>query len=227
MTIMSSKGKTKIPKTVAGLLVLPLCLPPQKALPDSTATQIHYLYLRPDAPKTPNPDTPRSLFLANVPIDADETNLRSLFKELCGVIVERVEFEGDVGRRENVLASLGIVSGATTESAGPDSIVLDEAAGSGVLGKRKRREDKEVSQLQEDLRLPATWEQWLRKSGSGAVVVFVDAASMQRAFRECKKIVREGGVVEWSGADGLGEKRECFFTIGLYSIGVETADSWL
>src|SRR5215469_6321784 len=93
-TTMPPKTKPKIPQTIAGLLVLPLSLPPQKVLPNSTATQTHYLYLRPDAPKTPNPDTPRSLFLANVPVDADESSLRSLFKELCGSIVERVEFEG-------------------------------------------------------------------------------------------------------------------------------------
>ena len=207
---MPSKKKPKIPQTVAGLLVLPLSLHPQKALPNPTATQTHYLYLRPDAPKIPNPDTPRSLFVANVPVDADEASLRSLFKELCGSIVERVEFEGDQGRREDVLASLGIGSGDTAGRDGSDGVALGETAGGGVLGKRKRREDKEVTELADDLRLPATWGQWLKKSGSGAVVVFVDAASMQRAFRECKRVVGEGGVVEWSGAEGLGEKRECF-----------------
>jgi ribosomal RNA-processing protein 7 len=208
---MPPKTKPKIPQTIADLLVLPLSLPLQKALPNPTAT--HYLYLRPDAPKTPNPDTPRSLFLANVPVDADETNLRSLFKDLCGAIVERVDFEVDDGQRENVLVSLGIGSDTAAGKAGSSVVALGEPTGGGVLGKRKRREDKEMVELEEDLRLPATWGQWLRKSGSGAVVVFVDAASMQRAFRECRRVVREGGAVEWNGAEGLGEKRECSFHV--------------
>lgn len=108
-----------------------------------------------------------------------------------------------------MLASLGVGSANTAGRDGSDSV----APGDGVLGKRKRREDKEVAELADDLRLPATWGQWLKKSGSGAVVVFVDAASMQSAFRECKRVVREGGAVEWSGAEGLGEKRECVFPL--------------
>lgn len=212
-TTMPYKKKPKIPQTIAGLLVLPLSLPSQKALPNPTATQTHYLYLRPDAPKTPNADTPRSLFLANVPIDANEVNLRSLFRELCGAIVERVEFEGDEERREDVLTLLGIGSGAASGRADSDNIEPGKAVGGGVLGKRKRRQDKEVAEIEEDLRLPTTWGQRLRKSGSGAVVVFVDAASMQRAFRECGRIVKDGGAVEWSGAEGLGEKREYSFML--------------
>src|SRR6266480_1801566 len=130
---MPSKKKAKMPQTVAGLLVLPLSLHPQKALlPNPTATQTHYLYLRPDAPKIPNPDTPRSLFVANVPIDADEVSFRSLFKELCGSIVERVEFEADEGRSEDVLASLGIASDNTAGRDGSDSVALGETAGGGV-----------------------------------------------------------------------------------------------
>ena len=198
--------KLKFPQTIAGFLVLPLSLPPQKALPNPTTTQTHYLYLRPDAPKTPNPDTPRSLFLSNVPIDADEASLRSLFKELCGAIVDRVEFDEDDRLKEDVLASLGIDSSVAAGKTGSDG---ETAGGGGVLGKRKRREDKEVVGLEEDLRLPTTWGQWLKKSGSGAVVAFVDAASMQRAFRECRRVVREGRTVEWGGAEDLGEKRKC------------------
>ena len=137
--------------------------------------------------------------------------------------MERVEFEGNAGGREDVLASLGIGPGGAVgrgDSDGRDEGEAEAGAGAGgVLGKRKRREDREVAELEEDLRLPATWEQRLRKSGSSAVAVFVDAASMQKAFKECRRVVKGRVRVEWKSAEVLGEKREYFFQCWKDAIG--------
>ena len=49
----------------------------------------------------------------------------------------------------------------------------------------------------EPARLPRTWDRELCKSGSGAVVVFVDVASAELALRTVRKIRREGRQVGW------------------------------
>ena len=56
----------------------------------------HHLYLQQHAPRLPHPDTSRSLYAANLPVDATEGGVRALFAEqLGGARVERVEFEDD------------------------------------------------------------------------------------------------------------------------------------
>ncbi|KAK5256237.1 hypothetical protein LTR16_003724, partial [Cryomyces antarcticus] len=82
----------KVPLKVADYTVLPLAVPPLPTYPKQT---IHYLYLRQHNPKVADADTPRSLFLVNVPIDTTEAHIRSLFADqLGGARVEYAEFEG-------------------------------------------------------------------------------------------------------------------------------------
>jgi len=181
----------KIPRTVSDLLILPLQLPLQ---PSSQSLATHYLYIRPDAPPQPTPDTPRSLFLSNVPVDATEDRLRTLFRDLSGAVVDRVEFAS--GRApEDVLASLGLPAD-------------DAAASAAVLGKRKREEGEALRSAAGAMRLPAAWDCELRAGGSAAVVLFVDRAAQRRAWRACREAVKEGRSVEWSGGGlRLGEER--------------------
>jgi len=181
----------KIPRTVSDLLILPLQLPLQ---PSSQSLATHYLYIRPDAPPLPTPDTPRSLFLSNVPADATDDGVRKLFRDLSGAVVDSVAFSSGPAD-ENVLASLGLAA--------------DEAAESGaVLGKRKRGEGEQLRAAERAMRLPRAWDGALRRSGSAAVVCFVDAAARKRAWRACREAVREGRSVEWSGGGlRLGEER--------------------
>src|SRR5699024_6384979 len=54
---------------IAGYTVLPVQLPPTPAFPKPAT---HYLYLRPHEPRIPDPDSPRSLFIVNTPIDTTE-----------------------------------------------------------------------------------------------------------------------------------------------------------
>lgn len=72
-------------------IILPLELAPTKSLPDTPAT--HYLYLRRHQPRVPTPSDARTLFASNLPSDATESQLRTLFSTLGGGRVEHVTFE--------------------------------------------------------------------------------------------------------------------------------------
>ncbi|KAF2853386.1 hypothetical protein T440DRAFT_444172 [Plenodomus tracheiphilus IPT5] len=197
----------RVPKTVSDFLVLPLSLPSLPGLPASAQTAKHYLYIKPHTPSIPTADASRSLFIANIPIDADESSLRALFAGLGGgAMVERVEFdapipapalhkrwkgEGGGGRK----SSSGVVGGKDKEIAKKRKREIDEETlAEGVI------EDAESA-------LPRVWASEVKKSGSGAVVVFVDGKSCRGAFRGVKGVVKTGGEVAWRGGEGVGVAR--------------------
>jgi ribosomal RNA-processing protein 7 len=167
----------KVPQGLASFTILPINLPP---LPSYPTPAVHYLYLRPDAPPTPTVNTPRSLFLSNIPVDASENSLRAFFKQVGGARVERVEFEGDADRESEVLVKGERWSGH----------------------KRKRNETEEF----EIEGLPTTWDVKARKSGSSAVVVFVDKATAEAVLKECKRMRKKKETVEWRSTEEWGEK---------------------
>ena len=78
---MAPIQKHPVATTVNDFVVLPLRCP---ALPSFPKETTHHLYLRANTPKVPTVDTPRELFLVNVPIDATETHIRSLFADQLG-----------------------------------------------------------------------------------------------------------------------------------------------
>jgi ribosomal RNA-processing protein 7 len=175
--------------SLSSYTILQVSFPPQPAYPKSAT---HYIYLRPDAPKAPSPDTPRSLFLANIPIDSSEESLRALFKQIGGALVDRVEFEEDEGKSSTVL-----VKGQKWGK--------EQAAQS---SNRKRKRDEGLDEDKEKLALPATWEFKLRRSGSSAVVVFVDRATAEAVLKECVRMAKRKEKVEWRSTEELGEKRK-------------------
>ena len=67
----------------------------------------------------------------------------------------------------------------------------------------------------EDSALPSTWPSSLAKSGSGAVVVFVDKRSARGAWRSVCTAVKEGKEVVWRpGKDVVvGVQRESLLNI--------------
>ena len=74
-----------------------------KASLDSPSKTYHYLYLQPHSPRLPHPDTSRSLYAVNLPIDATEAGIRALFADqLGGWRVERVRFEDEVEEDDGV-----------------------------------------------------------------------------------------------------------------------------
>ena len=165
------KMKKESPE-IAGYAVLPLQLPPTPAFPKPAT---HYLYLRPHEPRIPDPDSPRSLFVVNVPIDSTETHLRHLFgKQLAAGRVETVHFEDVPTKKKHGHASA--------------------TQGSNISQSRKRKRltaDDLQNQLDE-IELPSTWDRQLQKSGSHAIVVFVDKPSMEASLKAAAKVAKKG-----------------------------------
>ncbi|EIT77369.1 ribosomal RNA-processing protein 7-domain-containing protein [Aspergillus flavus] len=172
---------------IAGYTVLPLRLPPAESKRAKPAT--HYLYLRPHEPRIPDADTPRSLFVVNVPIDTTELHLRHLFgSQLAAGRVERVHFEAVPTKKKG---------GMTTAH----SMVAN-------VSKSKKRKRVTVDELQnqlDDVALPSTWDRELQKSGAHAVVVFVDKPSMVASVKAAKKAgKRKDGEIVWG--EGLEDR---------------------
>lgn len=198
-----SKKQKSTPKTVSDFTVLPLTLPALPSLPTQYRDAKHYIYIKPHSPSVPTPTAEKSLFVANVPIDATESNLRALFAEqLGGSRVERVEFDSAV--------PAGLMhkrwKSAKTEEAG------EEGRGK----KRKRNDDEALAEgviEDEDSALPRIWNGELRTSGSGAVVVFVDKRSATGALKEAQRAVKEGRNVSWKTGEGLGVERTSLIPI--------------
>lgn len=192
----SKAPKRTVPTKTGEFTILPLTLPAQPGLPPACTNAKHYLYIRAHAPTNPTPDTDRSLFIANIPIDASESNIRRLFAEqLGGARVESVEFDS------------AIPAGAVRKRAREEPV-----AEKGKGRKRKRDEEIVAEGVVEDEEsaLPRIWLAPLRKSGGAAVVVFVDRESRRGALKEVQRAVREGVEVKWVGGEkGLvGVERE-------------------
>lgn len=162
------------PLEISGYTVLLLQFPTVPSFPvDAT----HFLYLRQHEPRIPDADSPRSLFLVNIPVDTTETHLRHLFSvQLSAGRVERVEFQ-DVPTKKRTAA-----------------FVAGRAPGS---KKRKRITADEIQNELEDLKLPPTWDRQVHKSGSHAIVVFVDKASMAVSLKAARKASKLGTKIVW------------------------------
>ncbi|KAA8612403.1 RRP7 multi-domain protein [Pyrenophora tritici-repentis] len=189
------------PKTVADFTILPLTLTALPGLLAHCNDAKHYIYVKPHSPSIPTASDERSLFITNVPMDATESNMRALFQEqLGGSMVERVDFDASVPAQPIHKRWKSSQPAATTEDA--------EQRGK----KRKRNDDAAViaEGVVEDAEsaLPQLWNREVRKSGSSAVVVFVDKKSARGALREVQKAVKEGKTVSWkSKGEGLGVER--------------------
>jgi ribosomal RNA-processing protein 7 len=174
-TIMApvQTSSSRIAASVNDYTVLPLSIPPTSSFPVATK---HYLYLRPNAPKIPTDNTPRELFVVNLPIDATETHLRALFATHGGgARVERVEFEGArTGKK---------VTAPVTSKSGK---------------KRKRGGDGEAKAVE----LPEMWDRSVGRSGNTCVVVFVDTAAAELALKEVKKVIKSAKEVVWGSEVG-------------------------
>ncbi|KAF2713599.1 hypothetical protein K504DRAFT_398935 [Pleomassaria siparia CBS 279.74] len=183
------------PTTVSDFTILPLTLPTAATLPSIYASAKHYLYIKPHAPSQPTASSERSLFIANIPFDAGETNIRALFAEqLGGSRVENVEFDSAVP----AIASIKRWKTA------------DKPAGGESRGKKRKRDEDIVAEgvvEDKESRLPQIWEHELRVSGGTAVIIFVDERSCKGAWKEIQKCIKEGRDVSWVEGEGLGLQR--------------------
>ena len=177
---------------IAGYTVLPVQLPPTPAFPKPAT---HYLYLRPHEPRIPDPDSPRSLFLVNVPIDATELHVRHLFaKQLSAGRVEKVHFEAVPTKKKH--------DKPTTQGS--------NVSKSSNSKKRKRVTADDLQSQLDDIELPSTWDRQLQKSGAHAIVVFVDRPSMEASLKAATKAAsskknNKGDGVVWGA--GIAEDR--------------------
>lgn len=180
-------SKPKVAATVNDFTVLSLRLPSQPSFPQSAT---HYLYLRANAPKVPTENTPREMFLVNVPVDATEQHIKHLFaNQLGGSRIESVAFEGArVGK--------GIAAPVAPVQQGR---------------KRKRGEEEEGASNEEAGRLPQVWDREVRRSGSSAIATFVDRESRDLALKEAKRASKSKTQIVWGdnvkGLPALGSAR--------------------
>jgi len=143
-------------------LVLPLSLPATSSgAPEAT----HILYLRRHQPRIPTPNDNRTLFVSNLPADATDIHLRTLFSSLGGGRVESVSF-GD-----SVPASVASTAVVTTNKKRKRTTTTpgDEAAPTAAVA--------EIN----------TWDRSLHRSGTNGLVVFVDNASCVGTLRAIDK----------------------------------------
>ncbi|KAF1349514.1 hypothetical protein EJ07DRAFT_169387 [Lizonia empirigonia] len=191
-------AKKKAPSTVADFAVLSLTLPILPGLPESHEDTQHYVYIKPHEPSAYTATAERSLFIANVPIDASESNIRALFAEqLGGARVESVDFDASVPARP-------LHKRWKQDRRG------DEDEGE-QRGKKRKRNDTEVVAEgvveDEESVLPALWGSEVRRSGSAAIVVFVDKRSARGALKEVQSAAKSGRTVSWKSGSGLGVER--------------------
>ena len=174
------------PLQVADYYVLPLVL---KQYTSFSTPATHYLYLRPHEPKILHPTTPRSLFLVNVPIDATEAHIRELFSAQLGLPKGRIE-DVQFGGTKRASTTLDVES------------TIGKASQHMNSKKRKRGADPDGQAQLLEADLPSTWDREIHKSGSDAVVVFVDRPSMEAALKAVKKARKSQKSIQWD--EGLG-----------------------
>lgn len=169
---------------VAGYTTLPLQLPPNPAFPVPTT---HYLYIRPHEPRIPDPDSARSLFLVNAPIDTTEVHLRHLFgTQLSAGRVSSVEFEDVPTKKPGVAAAT-------------------ESNLSHRPKKRKRVTADDLQSKLDDVAAPQTWNRQLHKSGAHVIVLFADKPSMEASLKAAVKAAKKGTTIVWG--EGLADSK--------------------
>jgi ribosomal RNA-processing protein 7 len=200
---VKAKKSTKTPKTVGDFTILPLTLPTLTGLTEQCSEAKHYIYVKPQEQNISTPDDDRSLFVANIPIDASDSNIRGLFQEqLGGSMVERVEFDASVPAEP------------MHKRWKSDQPRKDAAGGEQRGKKRKRTNADDAAVIAEgvvedaDSALPKLWPTGLRRSGSGAVVVFVDKKSARGALKEVQRAVKESRTIHWESGEVLGVERK-------------------
>ena len=177
---------TDIPLQIAGYTILAISLPPLPAFPQAAT---HYLYLKPHEPKIPTPTASRSLFLVNVPFDSTELHIKHLLSTQIGLPAGRikdVQFEGQ--RRK---------CGGLDKASGPETSQNNKSK------KRKRGSSAGTLEDMEGAALPSVWDRDLQIDRRTAVVLFVDRASMDAAFKAVKSMRKEQSEPVWGeGLEG-------------------------
>lgn len=163
-----------IARQVSGFTALPIQF---KSSPSFIVPVSHYIYLRPDEAKLPTAETPRSLFLVNIPITSTAEHFKHLFaSQLASGRVERVDFP---------------------DPTSPSRSLNKHVPPAKPSKKRKRTTAAELALELENASLPQTWDRAIQPSGSHAVVVFVDKPSMEASLKAARKAAKLGTAITW------------------------------
>lgn len=167
------------PATIGEFVALPVTFQ-SKALGKNVH---HYIYVKAYEPKIPDEESPRSLLLVNVPVTANEAQLRHLLTtQLEGGHVQNVYFAAPAGPVSTTSPSALIATTPTRTSQDSQS----------SLGKRKRQAQSsgEIATRLASKILPATVPSELHVTGSTAIAVFLDRTSREVTHRACKKLAK-------------------------------------
>lgn len=169
---------SKVPTTVGDFVALPVVLK-SKALGKDVK---HYLYIKAYDPKIPDEESPRSLFLVNIPVTTTEAQLRHLFTtQLSAGHVQNVCF----AEQDASSASPALI--ATTKTAAREPVKTQ------TLGKRKRSSQPTAEEIEASLteyQLPSTKPTQFHCTGSTAIVTFLDRTSRDLTLRACRRAAK-------------------------------------
>lgn len=172
-------SKSRTPSSLAGFVALPVVLQ-SKALGKDVK---HYIYIKAYEPKIPDEESPRALFLVNIPVTATEAQLRHLITtQIGGAHVQSVYFAGQDGASSTSSSSALI---ATTKGTPKEPAT--------TLGKRKRpaqESAEEISARLSTFSLPSTKPSSFHTTGSSAIAIFLDRPSRDLTLRACQKTAR-------------------------------------
>jgi ribosomal RNA-processing protein 7 len=154
-----------LPRFVSGFTVIPVAY----------AHSTHILYARAHLSKSQDTVYPegRTLFLVNIPVDATDREI-SLFFKSCGT-VERVVYNRDSSRETE--AEVETESSSSSSSSPSPSPSSEEPQ---PRSKKQRQPTESASPSV--VPLPSVPIRTLRKTGSIAHVVFLDASSLEKAL---------------------------------------------
>jgi len=119
----------------------------------------------------------RTLFLVNLPPDTTERELVVLFKH--SGTVEKVIFDFDVKELQN--------EASDSENEDEDMAHDPETNGTEEQPRKRRKIQKENSEIPTVIPLPSRPLRKLRKTGSSAYVIFLDSSSLDRALASTSK----------------------------------------
>lgn len=175
---VNHEAMVKTPREVGGCIALPLKLSKTDAFPTGAT---HYLYLRPHDPQVPDEETPRSLFLVNIPTSATAQSLKYLIStQLEGGRVEKIHFAPD-------------------DASGKAVPVASKSS-----RKRKRMSAEEIEAGLDSYTLPKVFDSQINSSGSTAVVVFVDKPSLDLTLKAARRVAKTAQPITWDETAGSG-----------------------
>jgi Rrp7 RRM-like N-terminal domain len=183
-----------IPARIEGFFVLPVSLP---VLPSFPHPSFHYFYASTHDPKHADETTPQSLFLANIPIDANDILIKHLLGEqldLPAGRIQDVQFRDARGRPE-----AGQSANDTRGEGSRALIGIDPEQRDGSVG-RKRKRDLDLQEQADGpihIDLPPIWDRTVHAAGTNAIVIFVDRASRDAALKAIKSVVPGGKKITW------------------------------